>query len=715
MSYNPNNNLNIDGTGKLILSVSPTIGDNSLKVATTAFVKSAFANSYTPSAIAITGGTINNVSVGATSASSGAFTTATMTTLTAPSASVSGILTVNGALIRKARTVTSGATISMLSTDDVLIVNKTTGSATAVTLPASPTTGMRIVVKDAKGDANTNNITVSPAAGTIDGAANFLINAAYGFGDFVYDGTQWSAFTVSGTAVSQAESTEGTTLNSTTGTITASNVTGQADAGPTFNTFALLTDATSPPFSISFNGVNDAATGNVLTLVYHNHGLFQHAGDGSTFDDWWYWDTTLATPGWTEYAISSVTLSSSTYAASAPANTVIGNITVSMTNARVLSTFSGTLSVSDSTNFKIVGTQLQAKVTLTQASYSITLTATPTLVGNPFTTGTLTISQTGTSQAINYGTSPTTAGFPSPLPLSSVNVAGQATSPLGWQVDFFDDYTGTLNFITSSSWTTSRGTPNAFTTGALYNGSLAQYVKIWQNAWGGYGGVDLFSNISMQNSKLRYSCTASGTTVNTSTAIICFPNCWGYYEWSMSSTAGANGALGALGLWMSGYPWPQMGEMDVQETGGNEGVHSFIHHGASTDSPVTLINKSFPSGSWHDGNSHVYGCLMTPAYIAIYLDGVLQGSGNSTAYLGGNSTTTYPPFSGTAGCFGYQENSVAGTPSNPAYFTGSNFYVYSGLEVNGSDTNNTALCPMHADVDWFRHSILFPQTGGAHV
>ena len=717
MSYDPNNKLTFDPAGHLVLSTSPTVGDNSTKAATTSFVQAVFSNSYTPSAIAITGGTINNVPVGATSASSGAFTTATMTTLTAPSASVSGLLSVNGAWVRKTRTVTSGATIAMVSTDDVLIVNKTTGSATTVTLPASPTKGMRVVVKDAKGDAATNNITVQPAAGTIDGSATFLINAAYGFGDFIYDGTQWSAFTQAGTGTIQQESVDGTTLNSTTGTITASNVTGQADSGPTFNTFALLTDSSAPPFSVSLNGVNDAVTGNVLALVYHNHGVFQHASDNSTFDDWWYYDTTLSPAAWTEYAVSSVTLSSTSFAQNAPANTVIGTITVTMSNSRVLSNFSGTLSVSDTTNFKIVGSQLQANTTLNQSSYSITITATPSLVGNPFTTTAISLTQTGGTTAINYGTNPTTAGFGNPLPLSSKNVAGQATSPLGWQVDLFDDFTGTLNFVTVSSWTTSRGTPNGFTTGATYNGQLIKYVYIWTAAWGGYSGTDVITNITMANSKLNFPCQLSGTTFQTSQATLSLPTSWGYHEASLMATHGANGSRTGcdLGFWLSGYPWPQMGELDCQESGGTAGILSFIHHGATSDSAVSLANSSNlgGNGTYDDGNFHVYGALLTPAYIAIYVDGTLINWGNSTAYLSGNSTATYPPFSNSAGNFGYQQNTVQGTPSNPAYFTGSNVYMFFGYEVGSGFTN--ALAPMHAQCDFIRHSILFPQTGGAHV
>ena len=74
----------------------------------------------------------------------------------------------------------------------VIVINKTTGGATTVTLPPSPIAGDNVTVKDGKGDANTNNITIQPAAGTIDGAASFVLNISRGAVDAVYSGTEWS-------------------------------------------------------------------------------------------------------------------------------------------------------------------------------------------------------------------------------------------------------------------------------------------------------------------------------------------------------------------------------------------------------------------------------------------------------------------------------------------------------------------------------------------
>lgn len=75
-----------------------------------------------------------------------------------------------------------------LTNDAILIVNKATGSATAVHLPTSRRNGQVIFVKDGKGDAATNNITISdPSGSTIDGSSNFVINANYGRVCLVWD------------------------------------------------------------------------------------------------------------------------------------------------------------------------------------------------------------------------------------------------------------------------------------------------------------------------------------------------------------------------------------------------------------------------------------------------------------------------------------------------------------------------------------------------
>lgn len=96
----------------------------------------------------------------------------------------------NAGQIVKVRVVTAAGSVTVATNDYVVEVNKTAGAATTVNLPAG-VTGTTYRIKDGKGDAGTNNITVTPAAGNIDGAATKVINTNFGSIDVVYDGTQW--------------------------------------------------------------------------------------------------------------------------------------------------------------------------------------------------------------------------------------------------------------------------------------------------------------------------------------------------------------------------------------------------------------------------------------------------------------------------------------------------------------------------------------------
>jgi hypothetical protein len=75
--------------------------------------------------------------------------------------------------------------------DDVVSVQVPGPVAVAVTLPIG-TLGRQLTIKDGLGLATPLlPITVTPAAGTIDGAATATISAAYGSITLVYNGTQW--------------------------------------------------------------------------------------------------------------------------------------------------------------------------------------------------------------------------------------------------------------------------------------------------------------------------------------------------------------------------------------------------------------------------------------------------------------------------------------------------------------------------------------------
>jgi hypothetical protein len=93
--------------------------------------------------------------------------------------------------------VTSGASYAMSRNQSWLVVNKASGSATAVTLPATPITGHVVCVKDGKGDGAANNVTISAASGNIDGAASKTISSNYGSMILGYNGTEWNVLSAS--------------------------------------------------------------------------------------------------------------------------------------------------------------------------------------------------------------------------------------------------------------------------------------------------------------------------------------------------------------------------------------------------------------------------------------------------------------------------------------------------------------------------------------
>lgn len=80
---------------------------------------------------------------------------------------------------------------TVLLTDEVVSYEVPGPVAVAVTLPAG-VTGQVFYLKDGLGLASpATPITITPTAGTIDGAATATINAPYGALTVVYSGVEW--------------------------------------------------------------------------------------------------------------------------------------------------------------------------------------------------------------------------------------------------------------------------------------------------------------------------------------------------------------------------------------------------------------------------------------------------------------------------------------------------------------------------------------------
>lgn len=95
--------------------------------------------------------------------------------------------------LKEVRVITASGGVTALSTDEVIVINKTALESTTITLMATPETGKLLHFKDGKGNAVTYNITINGNGKNIDGSATLsAISTNYGFSTIVYNGTQWN-------------------------------------------------------------------------------------------------------------------------------------------------------------------------------------------------------------------------------------------------------------------------------------------------------------------------------------------------------------------------------------------------------------------------------------------------------------------------------------------------------------------------------------------
>lgn len=120
------------------------------------------------------------------------------------------------------RVATSSPVTVSASSDCIVVVALSSPGPVTVNLPAG-TTGQWFAIIDGTGDAATNNITVTPASGLINGASTYVIGKNRAGIVIAYNGTSWNLVA------------EFTSESSTTGAITIkdANFTVQDDADPT--------------------------------------------------------------------------------------------------------------------------------------------------------------------------------------------------------------------------------------------------------------------------------------------------------------------------------------------------------------------------------------------------------------------------------------------------------------------------------------------------
>jgi hypothetical protein len=145
------------------------------------------------------------VTLGGALTTSGAFgSTFTMTGTTAVTfptsgtllSAISSVTTLPGALKIPTRVVTAAGAVTVSSTTDfMVVVHKTVPAATVVNLPDCTTNaGLVVIVKDGGLTAQTNNNTLTPSAGNIEGAATYVQNLNGQATSVNYDGTQCNVF-----------------------------------------------------------------------------------------------------------------------------------------------------------------------------------------------------------------------------------------------------------------------------------------------------------------------------------------------------------------------------------------------------------------------------------------------------------------------------------------------------------------------------------------
>jgi hypothetical protein len=117
--------------------------------------------------------------------------TFTFPRLNADTVEIDSALILNGTFYTPP-TVVNAATYNVLVTDYIINVTYTPTGTVAIAIPAALNVdGRHLYFKDAGGNAAANNITITPASGTIDGQPSLIINGNYEGGSIYTDGSNW--------------------------------------------------------------------------------------------------------------------------------------------------------------------------------------------------------------------------------------------------------------------------------------------------------------------------------------------------------------------------------------------------------------------------------------------------------------------------------------------------------------------------------------------
>ncbi len=301
--------------------------------------------------------------------------------------------------------------LTILAADSYVVVNTDTSSARTITLPAAAdvTAGRYFIIKDKSGDANTNNITVTPAgADTIDEtASSTTINTSYGSLTLISDGVaNWLTNASTGGFVRLGGDLLGT--GSTTIQPRVGSLTGIAGLVTMANNIALNTR----------NLANDTNV-NLAKMNTSNVAIF---GD-TAFSSLLQGTAVTIAAGTTSFTAGATTSTNLVAGTSALVSAGSGNATVSSTSADVVLTAGDDVTITAADDMTVTVTDALA---ITTASTAVTAS-----------TGTLALAATAGSITASAGNDVTvtatddiTVTATDALAISGANTTVTATSAL---------------------------------------------------------------------------------------------------------------------------------------------------------------------------------------------------------------------------------------------------------------------------------------------
>jgi hypothetical protein len=162
--------------------------------------------------------------------------------------------------------VATATPVTVVSASDyAIVINLSVAGAVAVTLPAG-VSGQLYAIIDGKGDAATNNITITPnGAETINGGATYVIKENRGAVILAFVSSNWSVISEFVAATNQGSTGTGLIVRQTTPTIITPNITTSARMQGTNTTDAVTLTLRNSDGSKNSFVLQDNSTGSNVT------------------------------------------------------------------------------------------------------------------------------------------------------------------------------------------------------------------------------------------------------------------------------------------------------------------------------------------------------------------------------------------------------------------------------------------------------------------